>query len=95
MLRVSYFLIVFCITFFSALSSFADQQLLKVHCVRCHSGKEPKGDLDLLSLKNLPQENDVSIWETSLDYVKSKEMPPAKKSQISDADREKLVLYFL
>lgn len=69
----------------------ADQTLLKTHCAKCHSGTEPKGDFDLSVLGDGPTNENVELWENSLDYVKAGEMPPAKKSRLSDSDRGRLV----
>ncbi len=70
---------------------FADQQLLKTHCAKCHAGPKPKGDFDLRSLGAVPGRGNVALWETSLDYVKAGEMPPAKQSRLSKAQRRQIV----
>ena len=71
----------------------ADEALLKDHCAKCHGRDNPKGDFDLVELGDLPNQDNVHLWETSLDYVKAGEMPPAKKSRLSDPDRKRLVEY--
>lgn len=69
----------------------ADQKLLKTHCSKCHSGNKPKGDFDLQSLADVPNQDSVSLWETSLDYVKAGEMPPAKQSRLTRTQRQRIV----
>ena len=71
----------------------ADEQLLKSHCANCHGGDEPKGNFSLLTLGAIPNRDNVHLWETSLDYVKAEEMPPAKRSRITDDERARLIGY--
>lgn len=71
----------------------ADQKLLKVHCSKCHGQAKPKGDFKLQSLNDKPSKENAELWETSLDYVKAGEMPPAKQSQLSGTDRQRLVRF--
>ena len=71
----------------------ADQELLKAHCAKCHSGSKPKGDFTLQSLTESPSKENVELWKTSLDYVKAGEMPPAKQSRLSKTDRQRLVRF--
>lgn len=73
--------------------SVANEVLLKTHCAKCHGGNKPKGDFDLRSLGDNPNRENVELWETSLDYVKAGEMPPAKQSRLSAADRQQLVQF--
>lgn len=73
--------------------TFADEALLKSHCGKCHGGKKPKGDFDLRSLGDKPNRETVELWETSLDYVRAGEMPPAKQSRLTAPDRERLVRF--
>ncbi|MGI9474015.1 MAG: DUF1587 domain-containing protein, partial [Rubripirellula sp.] len=71
----------------------ADEQLLKTHCGKCHAGKNPKGDFRLQALGDNPSLDSVDLWETSLDYVKAEEMPPAKQNRMTDAERARLVTF--
>lgn len=66
-------------------------QLLQMHCGRCHSGENAEGDFRLTSLGSLPSPDSVELWETSLDYVKAGEMPPADESELRDEERTSLV----
>jgi len=71
----------------------ADEALLMTHCSKCHSGPKPKGDFDLRSLETDPGNDSAELWETSLDYVKAEEMPPAKQSRLSKSDRQRLIRF--
>ncbi|QDU37558.1 hypothetical protein Mal4_18720 [Maioricimonas rarisocia] len=71
----------------------ADQELLTTHCGKCHGGKSPKGDFDLRLLGKSPDPDNVDLWETSLDYVKAEEMPPAGENHLSAVDRQRLVRF--
>src|SRR5581483_2143109 len=65
--------------------------LIERHCVSCHGGPKPEGDLNLARFttaehvaKNLPQ------WELVLERLEARTMPPADaKSQPSDAARRR------
>ncbi len=81
------------ISFVVSSSVRADQELLSSHCAKCHGGKKAKGDFDLRSLGDHPNKENVDLWETSLDYVKAEEMPPAKQSRLSKADRRRLIQF--
>jgi len=74
-------------------STYAGPALLKTHCAQCHSGAKPKGDFDLRNLGDQPAKDTVELWETCLDYVKAGEMPPAEKSQLSTAGRQRIVQF--
>ena len=93
LLGPAYFLAVLMITLTVSQTVHADQELLNTHCATCHGGKKPKGDFDLRKLGGNPTSESVELWETSLDYVKAEEMPPAKQSRLSKPDRKRIVQY--
>ena len=74
-------------------SASAGKALLKTHCATCHSGEKPKGDFNLRALGDGANSDNAELWETSLDYVKAGEMPPAKQSKLSANDRQQIVEY--
>ena len=50
------------------------------HCVKCHSGAEPEGDLRLDELQfALTEPENRDLWSTVLDQLESGAMPPKKK----------------
>ena len=62
--------------------------LLENHCLKCHDDVEMKGDLDLFSLKwNLKDSHTTDIWVKVHDRLVSGEMPPKKKSKLSQEER--------
>ena len=50
---------------------FADHDLLKAHCAKCHSGDKPKGDFQIRLLGDSPDSASINSWINSLEYVKS------------------------
>ncbi len=63
---------------------------LENHCMDCHDDNQAEGGLDLLSLDWNPLDHhNETIWVKIHDRVKSKEMPPPKKSRLQDAERQR------
>ena len=61
------------------------------HCMDCHDDEITEGGLDFLSLTWQPEDSyNESIWVKIHDRIKSKEMPPPKKSKVQDFEREEL-----
>ncbi|WP_197441441.1 DUF1588 domain-containing protein [Thalassoglobus neptunius] len=89
--RILSWCIVGALGFGTALPAFADEGLIKMHCGKCHSGAEPKGDFSVHDLGTAPAQESIDLWTASLDLVKAGEMPPAKKSQLTTSGRHKLV----
>ena len=55
------------------------------HCADCHDREAKKGELDLLSLAQLPITADtLPTWIKAHDRVRDGEMPPDKKTVHSD-----------
>ena len=84
--------ITFCSAILIGSIASSDQELLRVHCAKCHSGNNPKGDFALKAL-SVEDESELHRWETAIDYVKSGEMPPAKNSQLSAVERERIIAF--
>ncbi len=52
----------------------------EAHCIKCHSGEKPKGDLRLDNLTaNLDDKTTRERWHDVLDKIESGEMPPKAK----------------
>lgn len=67
---------------------------LKNYCHDCHGGEKPKAELDLsivTDLKLLHQ--DPKLWERVVKQVAEREMPPAKKPQPSEVEREQFTTF--
>lgn len=73
-----------------ATSANADVALLKKHCSKCHTGRNPKGDFSLHELGAEPNEESSDFWVSSLDRVEAGEMPPAKHNHMTPEERERL-----
>jgi hypothetical protein len=68
--------------------------LLEQYCFDCHNDKKQKGDVNLLPFVDNPQlAENRKIWEKVAELVESREMPPEKKAQPTEAQREMLVQY--
>ncbi|MBK7644588.1 MAG: DUF1592 domain-containing protein [Planctomycetes bacterium] len=66
--------------------------VLAAHCIECHSGAEPKGDLDLGAFHTEAQARaQVATWKTVRTRVDAGEMPPRKKPRLSPAELEALL----
>lgn len=76
-----------------ATSGRADVALLKEHCGKCHSGRNPKGDFSLHDLAQAPTDDNADYWISSLDRVEAGEMPPAKANRMTPAETKRLSLF--
>ena len=66
--------------------------LMAQYCLRCHSQKEKKGDLDLErfgALRDVRQ--DLRPWQEVLEKLDGAEMPPKKAPQPTPEERQRLV----
>src|SRR4051812_46465984 len=71
------------------------QPVLKQFCFDCHNADKQKGDVDLVALtKNTKLEENHEVWEKVAATLESGDMPPEKKPQPSDRQRE-LLVHFL
>jgi hypothetical protein len=64
--------------------------LLDRYCIDCHEEGTEKGDLRLDHLEQLPLGERLDLMNRMLEQVYLKQMPPKKKTQPSDRDREEL-----
>ena len=68
--------------------------VLKEFCVKCHSTKDHKGDLDLERFKSLDAvKRDAKVWQQVEEQLELGEMPPKDKPQLSPAQKTKLVAW--
>ncbi|MDQ3625193.1 MAG: DUF1587 domain-containing protein, partial [Verrucomicrobiota bacterium] len=68
--------------------------LLQQFCLDCHNPEKQRGDFDLTSyLENDKLHENRKVWEKVVEVVDSREMPPGKKPQPSEAQRETLVRF--
>ena len=71
--------------------------LLAKYCTDCHSGQKPKGDLDLefgsVAQVELRLSGDHKLFEKMADRLAGGKMPPPKKAQPTDAERDLLLTW--
>ena len=68
--------------------------LLKEYCLDCHNPKKKKGDVDLALLsENANVGENREIWEKIAELTEAGEMPPEKKPQPTDEQRETLLKF--
>jgi hypothetical protein len=66
--------------------------MIEIRCNDCHDDLQAEGGLDLLSLKwNLTDPHTTGLWVKVHDQLASGKMPPKKKSQLEDAERQTVV----
>jgi hypothetical protein len=69
--------------------------VLEHYCVACHNSDKHKGDLNLTEFENNPKLADNrKVWEKVAEELESRDMPPEKKPQPSDNQRD-LILKFI
>ena len=60
---------------------------LKSHCIACHSGKEPKGELSLeILLAPDPSGKHARLWAKVAEQIDNGEMPPKEARQPAKAE---------
>src|SRR5579872_2501393 len=66
---------------------------LESYCEDCHSGDNPKGELDLSIYKSTATVvRDYSRWTVALEKLSEKEMPPAKSKHHPTAEEREAVI---
>src|SRR5687768_13480221 len=71
------------------------QPLLKEFCVDCHNDEKHKGDFNMTPFLDNPQlAEHRKAWEKVLEFVESREMPPDKKPQPTQEQRD-LLMHFI
>ena len=60
---------------------------LKKNCIECHGGKKVKGKVDFSKIKTLDDaRSHYKIFESGLELIHEKEMPPEDEPQPSKAE---------
>ena len=69
--------------------------MLEEYCFSCHNPDKAKGDLDLRKISDNPQlAEHREVWEKVVEAIEAREMPPEKKPQPSEEQRD-LMLRFI
>ena len=67
------------------------KNFLQQHCLKCHSGGEPSGDLDLERFEDqVTAEADLETWELIIDSINDEYMPPPEEPRPSQTDIKQL-----
>src|SRR5258708_4614791 len=79
-----------------AASNFAYQKdlqpLLNSYCFKCHGPEKQKGGVNLAAFTDLPSiYREMKTWETVLQRVRDREMPPKEKSQPTEEERSRMI----
>ena len=74
-------------------TSLPNSTLIKEHCGKCHNDDDLKGDLSLSHLGANPNDDNFFLWEDSLDFVTTDEMPPPEKSELTEEEREQIIAF--
>ena len=65
--------------------------ILAKHCLECHSGEKPKGDLRLDKLPpGFGEPAAGKTWGKVLERIQAGEMPPEEKPRLADAESQQL-----
>jgi hypothetical protein len=68
--------------------------VLEQYCFDCHNDKKQKGDVNLLSIADNPKlEDNRKVWEKVAEVVEGGDMPPEKKPQPNDGQRDLMVKF--
>ena len=68
--------------------------LIARYCLKCHSTRKQKGDLDLEQFTSLgPVRKQVRVWQGVLEMLESGAMPPKKSAQPPPHERRRLVAW--
>ena len=66
--------------------------LVGKYCIKCHSTRKHKGELDLERFKGLAEVRmDLKPWQKMVDQLANDEMPPKKSPQPSAAEQKRLL----
>ncbi len=70
----------------------AAPNFLSKFCIDCHSGDEPKGNVNFEALgEDFTDAITIDTWQEILEQVETNQMPPKKKSEIDIIDKEKFI----
>jgi hypothetical protein len=69
---------------------------LRTYCLECHDAPEPKGDLDLNGYATIEAvARDLARWETVLERLQAKAMPPAKAMRHPEAGLRREIIAWI
>jgi hypothetical protein len=80
-------------------SSFAFEDairpILERSCLQCHGGEKVKGKVDFAKiLTEQDADAQFELWETVVEMLEAKEMPPEDEPQLSDAEKKTIIDWY-
>ena len=96
------FLLLVCLLFLDrsaerASASFESEvkPILAKYCIKCHSGgKKAKGDVDLSTATAENVEANFEVWESAVERVTNREMPPKDSPQLTPVERQRFLDWY-
>jgi len=67
------------------------EPFVQSHCISCHGEKKPKGDVSLTNPADLPKVRELPVWQSMLDQIEGRTMPPQDARQPTEAQRRQTV----
>ena len=68
------------------------EPILEEYCFDCHDPETKKGEVDLVGmLKQKPLVRNLESWERVMEALREKKMPPKRKAQPSEAERQQVL----
>lgn len=68
--------------------------VMEKYCIDCHNDKKQKGDVNLLPVLSNPKlEDNRKVWEKVAEVLEGGDMPPEKKPQPSDGQRDLMIKF--
>ena len=69
--------------------------LLQNYCIECHSGPEPKGQMNFSAVETKRDAASLDEkWEAAVSLIESRDMPPDGAPQPSDAERRVIINWY-
>lgn len=96
-MRPFLYALVFTATLCASLGAFEDtvRPILERSCVKCHGGEKLKGKVDFSKiLTEQDADAQFELWETVVEVLEAKEMPPEDEPQLSDAEKKTVIDWY-
>lgn len=97
LMRPFLYSLVFTATLSASSTAFEDEvrPILERSCVKCHGGEKLKGKVDFSKiLTEQDADAQFELWETVVEVLEAKEMPPDDEPQLSDAEKKTIIDWY-
>ena len=69
--------------------------ILEKNCLECHGGKKVKGKVDFSKiLTEKDADANFELWETVVEVIEAREMPPEDETPLSEEDQKTIVTWY-